>query len=193
MTELLGNTLPEELHTIVIKRAVPADAEAMMHLKRAAWMQTYVNEERGITKEDIEKKFPIGSLPEATKNWKIGLAGEATQNERATFVAKVDDRVVGYTSPQRQDGQKRIGALYVSPDYQGKGIGSDLLLQAIAWHGRDGDIYLRVVSYNQNAIRFYERNGFQKTGTIFPEEFDKAQGIKLLSEIEMALPALSKK
>jgi len=169
---------------VTIERAKPEDAEAIMTLKRSAWLKAYVSPEHGITEEDLFAKF---DLPTAIENWRGGIASEAQQSDKATFVARVHGRVVGYTSPDTQDGQKRIGALYVSPDEQKHGVGSKLLQRAITWHGRDDDIYLRVVSYNQNAIGFYEHFGFQKTGKEWAEEYDAEQGMKLLPEIEMVL------
>lgn len=168
---------------ITIERAAPDDAEAIMTLKRDAWLGAYVSQEHGVTAEDILKKF--GDMPTAIGNWQRGIATETEHGDRMTFVARLNGKVVVYTSPHTEEGQRRLGALYVSPEAQGLGVGTKLLQQAIDWHGRDNDIYLRVVSYNENAIRFYEHNGFQKTGKETPEEFDEKEDIKLLPEIEM--------
>jgi len=147
-----------------------------------------VSEDYEISTEDIEKKFPEDSLPNAIENWQKGIMSEHGTDERATFVARIDGKVVGYTSPCTEDGQRRLGALYVSPDVQGKGVGSKLLKAAVKWHGTDQNIFVHVVSYN-TAVGFYEQHGFQKTGVDFPQEFDDEQGIKLLPEIEMVLKA----
>ncbi len=177
-----------ETDAVDIKRAVPEDAEAIMNLKRQAWLKAYVNEDHNISTEDIEKKFPEDSLPNAIKNWQEGIASEQDTDEKATFVARIDGKVVGYTSPCTEDGQRRLGALYVTPDVQGTGIGSKLLESALKWHGSDEDIFVHVVSYN-TAVGFYEQHGFQETGKEFPRALDEQQGIKLLPEVEMVLRA----
>ena len=187
MTEKTKSSEPS-IEIIEIKRAVPEDAEAIMNLKRQAWLKAYVSEEYEISIDDIEKKFPEDSLPNAIENWQKGIASEQDKNEKATFVARLDGKVVGYTSPCTEDGQRRLGALYVSPNVQGKGVGSKLLESAVKWHGVDEDIFVHVVSYN-SAVGFYEQHGFQKTGVEFPQEFDEEHGIKLLPEIEMVLKA----
>jgi ribosomal protein S18 acetylase RimI-like enzyme len=81
--------------------------------------------------------------------------------------------------------------LYVAPKFQGQGIGSKLLQSALEWLGPKKDVFLHVLSYNQNAIDLYERFGFVKTGKEFPEEFDEEKGIKLLPEIEMLRKAVN--
>lgn len=174
---------------IQIEKATPADAEAIMTIKRDAWRDAYINEKLSITTEDIDKKF--GDIQVAIENWQRGIATETDEGQKQTFVARRDGKVVGYTSPETDDGQKRIGALYVAPGNQGNGIGTKLLQQAVDWHGRNQDIYAHVVSHNHNAVAFYEQFGFEKTGVVIPAEFDEQQGIKLLEEFEMVLNATS--
>ena len=157
-----------------------------MNIKREAWLSAYTDENLSITKADIIKKF--GDMSVAIKNWQLGLATETSSAERATFVARSNGNVVGYTSPYTEDSQRRIGALYVLPAEQGTGIGGQLLRQAVNWHGNNDshdNIYLHVVSHNIKAIQFYEHFGFRQTGKIIPADFDKVNQIKLLQEYEM--------
>jgi ribosomal protein S18 acetylase RimI-like enzyme len=162
-----------------------------MRLKREAWIEAYPNKEHGITKEDIEKKFTEQDVAEGSENWQKGIAGEPHGGKRQTFVARINNQLVGFTSPCREDDQWRIGQLYVAPKFQGQGIGSKLLQSALEWLGPKKDVFLHVLSYNQNAIDLYERFGFVKTGKEFPEEFDEEKGIKLLPEIEMLRKAVN--
>jgi len=169
---------------ITIRRAIPADAEAILQVKKAAWADRYPNEQAGITAEGLRKEFEDddGNIdPAAIKRWQTGIASEGS--DRITYVAVDDGRVVGYASPHRIDGQRRVGALYVAPEAQGRGIGRELLQKVLAWHGRDEDIYLHVVSYNEAAIKFYEKAGFVKTGADFP-------GGHELPELEMVLKGI---
>jgi ribosomal protein S18 acetylase RimI-like enzyme len=185
MTEILADMHEQDKTSVIIERAVPGDATAIMTLKRDAWLGAYVSEENGISEEDIRKKFSDQTLAEGIANWEKGIATETGEGERVTYVAKMNGEVVGYTSPCIEDGQRRIGAMYVAPASQGSGVGGKLMQKALEWHGLENDVYLHVVSYNQGAIGFYEHYGFQKTGKVFQEGFDKEQDIKLLPEIEM--------
>ena len=71
------------------------------------------------------------------------------------------------------------------------GIGGKLMRQVLDLYGRDEDIFLEVVSYNQNAIDFYERFGFEQTDAIVPEEEGRPGYLKTLPQIEMVLRAKS--
>lgn len=174
---------------IKIELAKPQDAEAILKLKQTAWLQTYPNEEHGVSVDDIRKKLTDEDIAKFTLSWEKAIASEKLDGDRVTFVARMDGKVVGYTQPCNEDGKRMLGAMYVLPEVHGQGIGGKLLSKAIEWHGRNHDIYLNVVAYNQKAIGFYEHFGFVKTGKILPEEFDEKQGIKLLAEDEMVLKA----
>jgi ribosomal protein S18 acetylase RimI-like enzyme len=173
------------MDNLVIGHAKAEDAEALMRLKRAAWIGAYPSKEHGVTKEDIEKKFTEQDVLEGTKNWQAGIASEPHGGKRQTFVARIDNEVVGFSSPCFEDGQWRIGQLYVKTQFQGRGIGSKLLQTALDWLGTEKDVYLHVLAWNNRAIGLYEKYGFIRTGKEFPEEFDEEKGIKLLHEIEM--------
>lgn len=127
-------------------------------------------------------------VPRRIAYFKEKLA-ETDRADGATFVSKVNGKVVGYVDSSIEEGRRRIGAIYVEPEAQGKGVGSKLLQQPLEWRGRGEDIFLEVVAYNQNAINFYERFGFVKTDTKVPEEPNRPDYMKTLPQIEMVLRA----
>lgn len=69
-------------------------------------------------------------------------------------VAEVGGRVVGFAALNGP----RLDHLYVDPEYQGIGIGSELLQSAMETRGPG--LELRVFEQNVAAMRFYERHGF---------------------------------
>jgi ribosomal protein S18 acetylase RimI-like enzyme len=171
--------------TLSIEHANPEDAEEIMTIKRDASLAAYPNEEHGITLDDVRKKFTNDEMMKGIENWRTGIAMETEDGNARTFVARLDGGVVGYVWSYISGQERRLGQLYVLPDAQGAGIGSELLNAALEWLGREHDISLDVVSYNDKAIHLYEKYGFQKIGEETPEQFDQEQGIKLLPEIEM--------
>ena len=158
--------------SVVIERAVPDDAGAICKIRDVARIDAYPNEELGVTAEDVRvmSEGPEGEfLPRRIKFLRSELeAKDGTNN--TIFVARSNNEVVGFAAPRHEDDKYWIDQAYILPEFQGKGIGVKLMKQALASIGNDQDIFLHVVSYNQNAISFYENFGFQKTDTIIEDE-----------------------
>jgi GNAT superfamily N-acetyltransferase len=70
------------------------------------------------------------------------------------IVAKVNAIIVGFLALK----DEWVDHLYLSPDFQGKGIGTVLLSRAKKLH--PNELKLWVFEYNTGAIRLYEREGF---------------------------------
>lgn len=154
---------------IQARRATGKDIAAIRLVQRETWLATYPNTTLGITREDIEGKFALGESVIAKPAW----------------VAKVEGAVIGYCTAQKERTQNRILALYVLPRFQRLGIGRRLFSAACDWLGTDKHICINVASYNENAIGFYERVGFIKTGKSVTDETATLSNGKIIPEIEM--------
>ena len=181
----MENIGTEPKNPITIERATTQDAEAVSELLRKTWLDTYPNVEAGITVEDIRLRTEGENgerIPKNIERWRESI--EINDGTKAVFVAKLNRKVVGMTAPGIIDGQRRIGAMYVLPETQGKGIGGMLMQKALEWHGNTDSIYLLVASYNQKAIGFYKHFGFVQTDK---DVVDKGNiyGNVLIPEIEM--------
>lgn len=184
---------PEGLTTkVYIEPARPDDAAAICDVRDRAWLEAYPSKAHGITREDIllNAQGPDGVfVPRRITYWKEQFT-HGREGALGTIVARQDGKVVGYADPQVDErGRRRIGAMYVVPESQGLGIGRQLMQQALEALGRDQDIYLEVVAYNQNAINFYQHFGFVMTGNPVPEDPDRPDYLKTLPQVEMMLPA----
>ncbi len=100
---------------------------------------------------------------------------EQLSNENSEFYfACLEDKVVGYIkinsglaqSELKEELGMEIERIYVLQDFQGKGIGKELLLFAIDLGKARNKAYvwLGVWEKNTDAIRFYQRHGFVKFG-----------------------------
>lgn len=89
------------------------------------------------------------------------------------------------------DGQAYLGVLAVSPQCQGKGLGSALIDLAEAWAGeRWGAHSLRMSVINKRAdlIAYYERRGYERTGEVEPFPYgDERFGVPKADDLEFVL------
>lgn len=151
---------------IVIREEVPADIRAVTRLLYEAWLETYPNETLGITRDDIENRF---------KHWfdEKELANRAKKLEddpgRYTFVAEKDNEIVGVCGVEVGATKQRLAQIYVAPNLQGQGIGKQLYAVAQEHFTPGVPVHVCVASYNQQAINFYERLGFKRTGKEFTD------------------------
>jgi GNAT superfamily N-acetyltransferase len=119
-----------------IRRAAPADAVAVAEVYLASFHATYT--------------FPLAHTDDQVRGW----IAEHLVPGLETWVALLDDRIVAVLALD----DAGIDQLYVHPDAQGRGIGSELV--ELAKQRRPGGLELYTFQVNARARRFYERQGF---------------------------------
>jgi ribosomal protein S18 acetylase RimI-like enzyme len=171
-----------EKYQITYREAIPEDAYEIT-LLRKIWFTTYVNKEEGITKEDIESSHNSRTIEEETAR-----RAERIENNKESkiWVAKNQDKVVGFVEVQKKEKRNRIGAFYILDEYQHKGIGTELMKKALGWLGTKKDIFCEVATYNKGAIAFYKKFGFEDNGAT-TNDVAKLPSGKIIPEIEMVL------
>ncbi len=121
------------------------DQAALIHSE--SWKESH--------RELCSAEFLAAHTPERQKSY---LESEAALG--AQLYMLVDQKPVGIVSVQGC----LIANLYVLPGEQNKGYGTQLLAFAVT--KCQGPPSLWVLSSNQRAQKFYERNGFRPTGTV---------------------------
>jgi GNAT superfamily N-acetyltransferase len=125
--------------TVIVREARLEDAEAMARAHAASASAAYGRD------EDLERR---------TRRWREVF----DEPESRPYLAEVEGRVVGVLSV----GSSELYAIYVHPDWWGKGVGQALLDKAEALLGETCDeAELTVLVGNSRARRFYERNGWR--------------------------------
>jgi len=152
---------------IKISKALPGDEQGIFYVSKDTWLNTYVNKEYHITKVDIlSKDFDSESKQ---KEWKKVLRSNGRKN-KYILVAKDGGQIIGFCTAIKNEDWNEIGALYVLKSYQGGGIGTQLVSRCFEWLGNEKKVQLKVASFNNPAISFYNKCGFKLKKTI---EFKK--------------------
>ena len=82
-------------------------------------------------------------------------------------VAFIDNRIVGFVICSIKADNLHIHRLAVSPEYQGRGVGTSLIEHLFINCNEHNIKYVTVKSKktNEKSQRFYERRGFKRIGT----------------------------
>jgi len=147
---------------ISIVRATPDDVGGIDEVQYQAWLATYPNDEFRVTAEDIEARFRSRRTPAMVAKRRALLA--SPQPGEMRLVAKDGNRVIGYCTVINNTEKNQLQALYITPECQGKGVGTALWQEGRKHLDPQRDIELWAAVYNTKAIGFYRHLGFEETG-----------------------------
>lgn len=175
----------ENKEEIFIVPANPEDVKGMQEVFYKTWLDTYPNEEIGITVDDIEDRYKDRLTKESLAKRAESIAN--LPKDHKLFFAKEGDRVVGVCRVVNRPDVNQLQAIYVLPEYQGRGVGKLLWEEAKKNFDQNKDTIVQVVTYNKKAIEFYKKLGFKDMGKRFQDDhFTMKSGAKL-PEMEMVI------
>lgn len=176
----------ESIENVEIGSPQREDMKGVQEVFYKTWLATYPNEELGITVEDIEERFK-GKSTEGffQKRW------ERLQNDTDTHMlcAKDNGQVIGVAVAVRQPDTNQLQAIYLLPEYQGKGIGKLLWDAAQQYFNPTYDTIVHVAPYNTPAINFYKKLGFKETGRVWEDEKFRMKSGAIIPNMEMVIKA----
>jgi len=85
--------------------------------------------------------------------------------ERRTRVAVAGDQIVGFSTTLDTESGIELDDLFVDPDWMGRGVGRQLVLDVMAI-ARTGTVDRVAVTANGHALQFYEKLGFVVDGEV---------------------------
>jgi ribosomal protein S18 acetylase RimI-like enzyme len=141
---------------IAVERAKPEDVDSIKRVLSETWMDTYGDY---LSRSTIEH---------VTANWHApNLLRSQIENPAGYFaVAKDDGRVIGLvTVGSVGQNELYLARLYVHPQYQRRGIGTDLLNAAISAYPDAIAIRLEVEQHNTKGLSFWRKQKFVDVGT----------------------------
>ena len=142
--------------TVTELTADTIDAGNRMRLQ--SWLDTYVNDELGVTRDWIEAR----NYDQMSDEIRARRLERLSDPNCAGWVALDNNgNVVGMATPYVDDeGRQHVGSLYVDKAWHGKGVGGALMQKVIGWCNPAKPIELGVVTYNERAKAFYRKWGF---------------------------------
>jgi ribosomal protein S18 acetylase RimI-like enzyme len=154
----------EERNTVIIRMAGVSDAEAIAHVRVAAWRAAY----RGLMPDSYLDRVDL----EATEAQQLRVRLHSIGDWARVSVAEVDGRLVGYCaygSGQSDDAEPLRGGvydLYIHPDAWHCGVGQRLLACATEYFKVQGygEATLFVFESNTRARQFYAKAGWKSDG-----------------------------
>jgi GNAT superfamily N-acetyltransferase len=154
---------------VIVRPAVPDDAETLAHLHLDVWDDAYT----GLMPQQILDDRRAAAQ-ERVDRWR-----DILESGSSNLLAVAPDGLIGFASagPGRDndvDIELELKALYVRAAWWGTGVGYLLLTEAVG----DRAAYLWVLAGNDRAIRFYERQGFRLDGT--EDEHDEGLHVRMV-------------
>lgn len=144
---------------VVVRVALPSDAEPLARLHVDVWEDAYAD-----LMADAVFRERRATLPQRVERWRTLLSDGATR----TTVAEHAGLLIGFATvgPPRAEGAVGVGvgdelrALYVRASWWDRRVGHSLLTAAVG----ERAAYLWVLEGNDRAIGFYRRQGFAEDG-----------------------------
>lgn len=145
-----------------VEKLTAVDVEAAERMRAQSWLDTYVREDLGVTKDYIRTR--VGAwLTEDRIQLRRATVETTDESQLLQRIAKDEQgNVIGIVVAHKDRSGQYLKALYVDKLHHGTGIATELLDTSLEWFDGVQPVRLEVASYNDRAIRFYEKHGFKQ-------------------------------
>ena len=156
----------------IIREMVKEDTKQVKYAAKKSWHATY----EGIIPVEIQENFLNGAYSDEMMERRL--------EHSLMLVAEVENIIAGFANftPVNEQGQTELSAIYLLPEYQGKGIGSSLLNTGIEKLKDVKEIHLDVEKENTIGTTFYKVKGFRTV-----DEYDDNFDGHILKTVRMVL------
>ncbi|MGG4013203.1 N-acetyltransferase family protein [Bacillus smithii] len=145
----------------IIRKMEKEDIEQVQQVAKRSWNDTY----EGIIPHKIQESFLRSAYHDEMMLRRL--------EQSFIFVSEANGKVVGFAnfSPVKENGTTELLAIYLLPEYQGKGIGTALLKEGIKNLTGAKKVFVDVEKENQIGTNFYKAKGFEIVSE-FDDDFD---------------------
>lgn len=146
----------------IISQPQIEDAEALTAMHGESWLDTYPNDEHGVSREFIQEEVDGRGSKEGIEKRRRYIKESYTNPDYFFRIAKNSEgKVVGFIDGRKGEEDNELCGLYIAKSEYGTGLAKQLCEGILEWFGYETDIYLTVVTYNARAQAFYRKIGFE--------------------------------
>lgn len=139
------------------------DTKAIRTMHAQSWLDTYPNEEFGISEEWVKERVSHWTTPKGLKESEEHFSSIFNNPEHFFRVATAGHNIIGFVHASNIGNEQELKALYVDKDQKGSGLAQELMKEVNDWLDKNKSVKLGVAVYNERAINFYTKQGFEKT------------------------------
>lgn len=147
---------------VAVRLAKNSDLKDYADLLQRTYQTAYTDEKIGLTKGCFSKE--IFNSPDSLDYLKLNLK---VNNKQKTWFGFLDSRLIASITITDKGSECELRGFYVTPKYQGHGIGKQLWELALNFAGAK-DVVLDLYAHNRKTIEMYKKWGFS---------IDKQKGI----------------
>jgi len=138
------------------------DARGLAEMHTRSWIDVYPNEEAGVSLAFIKKYVVKFTNNDGIAKRTAYIREGKTNPDYLLRIAKDQaGKIVGFVDSRKRDGTFELNGLYIDTSAYGSGLALELANLALDWLGRNNEIKVTLVVYNERAKHFYEKLGFE--------------------------------
>ena len=139
-------------------------ALAPMHIQ--AWKDAYVVPESGLTEEMIDEMLGHMLIDNSFRKKTIIESLENPDQVLYRVVKNSAGNTVGFLHGSKHEHFNELDAIYLLNEVKNSGVGGKLMEEFLTWSDKSKPCRLEVFAFNDAAIGFYNRYGFEKTKAV---------------------------
>lgn len=128
------------------------DIKEVQQVAKTSWNNTY----EGIIPSSIQESFLNSAYSDEMMKRRLDVS--------SLYIAEADGKIVGFAnfSKVKEEAEVELGAIYLLPEHQGKGMGTALLNAGINNAQNASKVLVNVEKENETGVNFYQAKGFNK-------------------------------
>lgn len=137
---------------LIIRNMKAEDIKDVQQVAKTSWNDTY----KGIIPAHIQENFLNSAYSDEMMKRRLDVS--------SLYIAEVDGQIVGFAnfSTVKEEGEIELGAIYLVPEFQGKGVGTALLNEGLNNAQNALKVFINVEKENETGITFYKAKDFKE-------------------------------